>query len=467
MFRTHRFLCIILILFVLLRLPSLFEPYWYGDEGIYQTVGMAMREGRMLYTEIWDNKPPLLFLLYAVVDGDQIWMRVLSLIAGCASVVVFYLLAREVLKRTLSVYIATAIFGIVFASPLLEGNIANAENFMLLPTLLCMVFLLTRNFRTNTYIPLVCGVLLSVSFLLKAVAVFDLLAITCFLLFGKEYRRLLWVWSGFSLLPLCTDLYFFTQGTLPFVIQTVFTDTIGYVEYHNDFIISNGLLMVKSLVLICMIVLLFFQRKQYSSEKLFVSLWLVCSLYSVYFSGRGYVHYLLLLLPAYALLAGQVSEEKKRYSLSLAVLGIVTILTVVTFNIYGNTIWYYTNAVSYLAGIKSETQYRAFFDPITVRNYRIAAFINRNLTKEDRVFIWGNGAQIYKMTDKLPPGRFTVAYHIIANGESKRETEQALRAVKPKLLVILPGYEQYPYGYEGYTLKTIIDGGELYERTTR
>ncbi|HEX8932414.1 MAG TPA: hypothetical protein VF810_04620, partial [Patescibacteria group bacterium] len=51
------------LIFFLLRLPSLIEPDWYGDEGIYQTIGMALHKGSFLYTQIWDNKPPLLYLV--------------------------------------------------------------------------------------------------------------------------------------------------------------------------------------------------------------------------------------------------------------------------------------------------------------------------------------------------------------------------------------------------------------------
>src|SRR5438270_13611137 len=79
--------------FFLLRLPSLFEPYWYGDEGIYEVIGFAMRHGRLLYQGIWDNKPPLLYLLYAFVNGDQFAIRLISLFAGLGAVITFFFLS--------------------------------------------------------------------------------------------------------------------------------------------------------------------------------------------------------------------------------------------------------------------------------------------------------------------------------------------------------------------------------------
>jgi hypothetical protein len=71
-------LCLIIIFF-LLRLPSLIEPYWYGDEGIYQVISMALDKGKLLYSQIWDNKPPLLYVTYALFGGDQTAIRFASL----------------------------------------------------------------------------------------------------------------------------------------------------------------------------------------------------------------------------------------------------------------------------------------------------------------------------------------------------------------------------------------------------
>src|SRR5258708_5448330 len=78
------------VVFFFLRLPSFFEPYWYGDEGIYEVIGFALNKGRGLYTGIWDNKPPFLYLLYALFNGNQPIVRIASCMVGILSVIVFY-----------------------------------------------------------------------------------------------------------------------------------------------------------------------------------------------------------------------------------------------------------------------------------------------------------------------------------------------------------------------------------------
>src|SRR3989344_9540207 len=76
--------------FFLLRFPSLFEPLWYGDEGIYQVIGSSLNNDTLLYKEIFDNKPPFLYWLYSIFDSDQFAIRLVSLIFGLLSIIIFF-----------------------------------------------------------------------------------------------------------------------------------------------------------------------------------------------------------------------------------------------------------------------------------------------------------------------------------------------------------------------------------------
>ena len=61
---------------VFLRIPSLFEGWWYGDENIYGAVGQGIVNGKMLYVDVWDNKPPLIYLIYglnSLLFGTNLW----------------------------------------------------------------------------------------------------------------------------------------------------------------------------------------------------------------------------------------------------------------------------------------------------------------------------------------------------------------------------------------------------------
>src|SRR5258706_8978047 len=183
--RATWFLIITAFLFFLLRLPSLFEPLWYGDEGVYEVIGSALNKGRHLYTGIWDNKPPLLYYIYAIFNGNQASVRLFSLLFGLASVFVFFYLSKKLFQNQKIEFITTGIFAFLFATPFLEGNIANAENFMILPTLVAALLIIkTTEQKINlhhtkqhhlyairyTLYAFFAGLLLGISFLIKVVA---------------------------------------------------------------------------------------------------------------------------------------------------------------------------------------------------------------------------------------------------------------------------------------------------------
>lgn len=450
-------------LFLLLRIPSLFEPNWYGDEGIYQTVGLALGQGRTLYSDIWDNKPPLLFLLYMTAGGNQFAVRLMSVISGIAAIVAFSLLTEKLFTKHIARYGATAVFSIVFGLPLLEGNIANAENFMLFPTCLAMALVISGKKPQQVYLGVGAGILLGVSFLLKTVAFFDIFAVFCFLFFIGESKRSIRVLLGFAL-PVCSAaVYFIHAGTLMSFMESVLTQNIGYVDYGNYFLIPKGLLIAKAFLLLLVLVIVFRKRHAMSRSFLFILLWVMWSVFSVYFSGRGYTHYVLLLLPSYALLFGYAIESLKRI-VPLSVCIALGILMSLHFQLFWNSWGYYENFLLYSAHEISHDAYLAFFDPVTVRNYRIAAFLNERIARQDRIFVWGNSAQIYVMTNTLPPGKYVVAYHSIQTKQTVRQTQEALENVKPRFIILLPDPQAFPYSLEGYGEIFSISGARIYEK---
>src|SRR3989344_8911898 len=137
-------LCILLAIVFILRIPSFFEPFSYGDEMIYLTLGNGIRQGIPLYKGIHDNKPPLLYIL-AGVAGNVFWFRVILAAWMLITTVLFWKLTRVLFEKNPKARkIATIAFAILTTIPLLEGQIANAEIFMLGPTIAAFLILLTK-----------------------------------------------------------------------------------------------------------------------------------------------------------------------------------------------------------------------------------------------------------------------------------------------------------------------------------
>lgn len=185
--KNKTFWCVfaICIFFIFLRLPSIIEPYWYGDEAVYEVIGQALSHGELLYHDIWDNKPPLLYVIYALFQGNQPEVKTFSLIIGLLSVVTFFFLAREIFTKFKLSILTTSLFALLFATPILEGNIANAEDFLLLPILLGGLIIYkykTKQTMSTPKSPWIAGILLGIAFLIKIVAVFDFAAFFIFLI---------------------------------------------------------------------------------------------------------------------------------------------------------------------------------------------------------------------------------------------------------------------------------------------
>ncbi|MBI2195823.1 MAG: glycosyltransferase family 39 protein [Candidatus Levybacteria bacterium] len=466
------FLFITSFFFFLLRLPSLFEPYWYGDEGIYQVLGHAIRNGRLLYEGIWDNKPPLLYLIYAFFNSDQFALRLASLIFGIVSVIAFYALARELFKERFKVALwITSFFALLFGLPLIEGNIANSENFMLLPLILAgLILVKSQRYR------LLAGLLVALAFLIKIVGVFDFAAFFLFLLFTNtpssltlrglktEVKRVLPFLIGFFTPIILVSLFFFFKGAFSDYIQASFLQNVGYVGYGNRLIIPQGLLILKLLTLGGVALFIFIRRSQLPKSFIFIYLWFAFSMFNTFFAGRPYTHYLLVLLPSLSLLIGLIITSNQYKKLTLAFFIVSFILILNNFRFYGKTIYYYQNFISFLTGGKSVAAYRGFFDRNTPRDYRLVQFIKMNTGINDNIFIWGNNAQVYALTDKLPPGRYAVAYHITAYKDGKENTEKGIAKGKPKLIIIMPNVPPLKISLIEYREISNIGNAKIYER---
>ncbi|MBI4096370.1 MAG: glycosyltransferase family 39 protein, partial [Candidatus Levybacteria bacterium] len=331
------FAILTLFLFFILRLPSLFEPLWYGDEGIYQTIGSSLNHGKLLYSEVFDNKPPLLYWLYSFLRSDQFSVRLASLMFGALSVGAFFLLSRRLFKgKNSASCLATLVFAILFGLPTLEGNIANAENFMLLPILVAAFIISNFKFHLSpageisNFKLFIAGTFLGIAFLFKIVAIFDLAAFTIFYFIAnynllKKGVKIRSIIVGFALPILLIALFFILNGTFADFIRAAFISNISYVSYGNRIGAFPIILFIKLIILGIFILYVFKEKEKISQVYLFILTWFAFSLFNAYFPQRPYTHYLLILIPSLSLLIGLILFDKK-YRKTIAVIFLIALL---------------------------------------------------------------------------------------------------------------------------------------------
>lgn len=483
------FVISIAFIFSLLRIPSLVEPYWYGDEGIYQVIGIALRQGRILYKEIWDNKPPILYLIYGLFNGDQFSVRLFSLVFGIGSIVLFFLLSKKLFKNKLSTYIATVVYAFIFGLPLIEGNIANAENFMHLPIIGAFYLILASGQQRKYINYFIAGLLLSFAFLTKIVAIFDFAALFIIILTLRFYDgfsntdkkdrlicnlsiRKFFVWFfeelvfvlGFIFPIFISIIYFLSKNAFSDYYKAAFSQNVGYVGYGNYFLFPMGSLVFKLILLFASVLFVVTLKKKLGYAGIVIFIWVFFSLFNALFSARPYTHYLLVLLPAISLLIGFVFDNKKILKISLPLLIVILLVLNTNFKVYKKIYSYYENYRQFVFGNKSILDYQSFFDGSTPRDYDIAQMILMKTDKNEEVFIWGDSGQIYALAGKLPPGRYIVSYHITFYKNAVDETKKVLDIVRPKYIIQTKENPEINSFLELYSLKYTLNNAKIYER---
>ncbi|MBN1169119.1 hypothetical protein JXA63_04485 [Candidatus Woesebacteria bacterium] len=453
---TPNWLFILMAIVLVLRIPTFFEPYSYGDEMIYLSLGEGVRKGLTLYSQIHDNKPPLLYLT-AALAGNLLWFKAILATWSLVTIFLFWKFV-EVLypKKSNLQKLATVIFAIYTTIPRLEGHIANAENFMIGFTIAAFLTLLKPTIKKQKLKPkklVIAGVLFSIATLFKVPAMFDLAAIIfLWVAIAKPERKVLlniikkiaYLLTGFMVPILLTLLWYWLRGAFHEYLVAAFLQNVGYLsswrpgDIREPFLVRNGPLLTRAAIVALAHVILYIYRKKLSRQFMFVSSWLFLTLFAVTLSERPYPHYLLQSVAPISILAAML-VFKKDLEQSLVIIPLtITFLVPVYFDFWHySTVNYYVRFIKFATGNTTKQQYIKTFGGEVERNYEIAEFVSSNTDKNEKMLVWGDGSAIYALSKRLPPIKFVADYHI-NDFSTHEEIIKQIRVTMPKVIVILP-----------------------------
>jgi 4-amino-4-deoxy-L-arabinose transferase-like glycosyltransferase len=125
-----------LLVLAVLRLPSFLEPHWYTDEAGYVNVARSLLNGRILYSETWNNKPPLMLWTIAgevkLFGSSETGLHMLTLISGLLTVgAVVWAAAHLYTPRRAVVAGVTA--AVLLGLPIVDAELAIPESLMIAP----------------------------------------------------------------------------------------------------------------------------------------------------------------------------------------------------------------------------------------------------------------------------------------------------------------------------------------------
>jgi 4-amino-4-deoxy-L-arabinose transferase-like glycosyltransferase len=206
-----------------LRIVSLVRPCLSDDEATYCVVAREMLRGRVLYRDVVDHKPPLIYVTYAAAQAvggavnGMLLLHILTIVVVWATALLLGRIARQVSHAASddasndvseeasgnAVPFVASLLYVVFTTTLLDFDAlaANCELYMLLPLTASVLFYL-RGFRTARIPDLLgAGALVGVAILYKYQAAVQLPLYAAHLVIVHR-RRLLNLATGWGAIAL-------------------------------------------------------------------------------------------------------------------------------------------------------------------------------------------------------------------------------------------------------------------------
>lgn len=447
------------LLIVLERCHTYREPL-ERDITTYAVIGNELLKGRLLYTDLWDHKPPAIHVTYALVEAltglGPLSIFILTLFSSLALLAVLYRGGKSFGGS--GGFWAALLWAVVSGDLYLQANQPNTEAFI--NVFQAWVFVLWLEARPGALEArrfTLIGLFLSLASFYKPFAVVEGLALAAASVFLQASGRggfkraflqaaLVFFWVGAAWAALMG--YFFLQNRWDDFKDAVFTYNAYYDGYLRAFLSSKVSLAdfkvydldpsrILWLLPLCFLGFLaaFFQGREKQDQRpwLFWIAFLLAALIEIYATGRIYPHYFQLLLPPVVLGgAGGVAWlgerlEKKHGSprwvpgaLALAAL----LLYEAPFYRLPPELW-----------TKKKYTDGAFF----VETYQRADEIRQLLKPGETFYEWGNETELYFVSQCSPPSGVFYNYPLCENPLADRYSWRVVRDLeraKPELFIV-------------------------------
>lgn len=445
-----------ILLLILLRLPSVFEPHWHSGEGSFASVANALDNGTLLYKDIWTDKSPTTFIIYYFAkyaqDLNLVFIKIISLIFSIATLILTYKLANKLLSKKVAL-VTSFTFAILLGLPIIEANSANSENFFVFFTILGIYLCLSN----KTYKYLLAGLSFGVATQFCIRPFFEIFAVILYLAIvnAKSGKIKLFVKNtsligiGFALIWLPVLGYFQNKGILDDFLCTIFTSDNIHSSTDNSlgFIIFQNTLLARTIITT---LILIFSTSIYLKDKIknahfLISLWGSLVVFSILFSQKTQPHYLIQAVPVFAIATGLLVRRLIRErNITQKIQSLVLYLLILFFSIslfthgraFPQTIRagnYYINFYKYLSGKMDTVAYTKSFSEDTYYSYRLNSFLKQNFSSEKDVYVWTANPWIYYLSDLESPVRYLQSYEAAKNWN---EVKTSLTENPPALIII-------------------------------
>lgn len=255
------FIVLFIYAFLLVFFCSLMSPLYpfndWSDINLYFNIGKAMFHGQTLYTDIFDHKGPLIFVIYGIgslfSEDSFIGMYFIESLAWVGMTFTAYLIGKLYLDKIYA-FITALFFPVLMLSHSSEGG--SAEEFITL-FIVISLYLFIRYFKNKDaalHKPshmlvhgIICTIVLFIKLNLVVFWFFPLLAVFTNILLKKEYKNLLRniaaFLAGVLIVTLPIVIYFLINGALSYAWDTYITLNRTYAQLGDFARIMENLIV--------------------------------------------------------------------------------------------------------------------------------------------------------------------------------------------------------------------------------
>jgi 4-amino-4-deoxy-L-arabinose transferase-like glycosyltransferase len=388
---------------LLLKLPLFFEPIG-KDQGIFSYVAHQMLQGKVLYLELWDHKPPGIFylftLLFKIFPVSITTLRIFDLFFAFITSLVFFKLAGKFFTKENYRTYASFIFAFLFNAAWIAQGGNLTENYMVFFTIIGYLTALQYLNTKRSSLLILSGVSLSIALLFKPVALFSILGVFLLLIIQKNISKIKATINytiGLALPQALLSFYFYLKGNLWAYIDCNYLYNTKYV---SDKVSLKGLISSISsaffeqglsagifwlLALFAVYSLIIFKRKNSSSY--FLIILFFAELLGICLGLRFFGHYFIQITPLLALNAviGLTMLERKKY------FNIKYLPHIIIIVITGHLLFHYLVSFNNIG---------------TDLNTKTANYLRSKVQENEIIYVSGMETPIYFLTKTSAPTKY-------------------------------------------------------------
>lgn len=425
------------------------------DEGMFLLMASKILRGGVPYRDMMDNKPILLYFFLTIPAYlFESWihgLRLFGFFLVALVAFIIFLIGKNLRDTELGFLSAFVFIFLQLFTPRMVGYAILSETVSNLFAVAAIYLLLSKKLNLRTAFAI--GILSSLAFLSRQTSLFILLIVPIYIYYNKEikqkFKYLTYFVFGVFLLIAVFALYFAVNSATGDAMYNMFSSMLDAYGPYATYNITEGswdmlrffafLYVFSDKIALTFLMTIGVINLQNMKEK-FILLWLILSLTFVLISPSIYLHYHILVLPAFSLLVGmgcknilgmgKIFYKNKFVYYSFTIVSIIAIATllVVQFSYF---VWYPTYVMN---GGKAYVDTLSYNDEIALMN------ILKNTTEDERIFVFPSEPQVYYLTGKDPINKMPFFNEIwFAHADYNQLNKfllQPLLEKKPKYIII-------------------------------